>query len=226
METSLLNDCLFSTSQARETSVFHLPHHHMSVLLLETPNLQIQHNKNLKRDRDMVWSILIPKWLFKKRSCLNSVSFPQPQSLLCWANDVTTRLFQEAILKRGCINLRYSYNWAYIIIIKLYLKHIWSRQQSIHPSIQSANKRYWPLNGWEALDCDILFLVEHTFEPVRFFVSDQTDAADVEFFEDLVDVPLHRFKRQVSYVCGERRLRRQLLLLPGTSGGSSTSAGA
>lgn len=71
-----------------------------------------------------------------------------------------------------------------------------------------------------------MVLVEHTFEPVCFFVSDQSDAADVEIFEDLVDVPLHRFKRQVSYIRSERWLRRQLLLLLVTSRGTSTRTGA
>lgn len=109
------------------------------------------------------------------------------------------------------------------MIIKAYLKHVRLRQ----PAIQTVRNIFTqPLDGRKALGCESLLLVEHTFEPVCFFVSDQTDAADVEFFEDLVNVPLHRFKRQVSYVCGERRLRRQLLLLPGTSRGTSTRAGA
>lgn len=80
--------------------------------------------------------------------------------------------------------------------------------------------------GWAALTGQCFVLVEHTFEPVRFFVSDQSDAADGEFFENFVDVSLHRFERQVSYVCSEWRLRRQLLLLPGTSRGTGTRAGA
>lgn len=84
----------------------------------------------------------------------------------------------------------------------------------------------WPLTGYVALGCICFVLIERTFEPVRFFVSDQSDAADFEFFEDLVNVPLHRFKRQVSYISSEWRLRGELLLLPGTSRGSSSRAGA
>ena len=45
-----------------------------------------------------------------------------------------------------------------------------------------------------------------TFKLVCLFVSDQSDAADVELFEDDVDVSLHRVERQVPYVRREWRL--------------------
>lgn len=64
---------------------------------------------------------------------------------------------------------------------------------------------------------------EQTFELVCLFVSDQSDAADVEFFEDGVDVTLHRVERQVSHVHCEWRLRWQLLLLPRASRAATTT---
>lgn len=64
-----------------------------------------------------------------------------------------------------------------------------------------------------------------TFELVCVFVSDQSDAADVELFEDDVDVSLHRVERQVTHERRERGLRRQLLLLPGASGAATASTG-
>lgn len=45
-----------------------------------------------------------------------------------------------------------------------------------------------------------------TFELVCLFVSDQSDAADVELLEDDVDVALHGVERQVSHEGGEGRL--------------------
>lgn len=65
-----------------------------------------------------------------------------------------------------------------------------------------------------------------TFELVCLFVSDQSDAADVELFEDDVNVSLHRVERQVSHVRSERGLCWQLFLLPGASGATTTSTGA
>lgn len=94
-------------------------------------------------------------------------------------------------------------------------------------AIQPDCKKYfYSALKWVDFLCERSVLIKRTFEPVCFFVSDQSDIADVEFFEDLVNVPLHRFKRQVSYISSERRLWRQLLLLPGTSGGTTTRAGA
>lgn len=45
-----------------------------------------------------------------------------------------------------------------------------------------------------------------TFKLVCVFVSDQSDTADFEFFEDDVDVTLHSVEWQVSYKRRERRL--------------------
>lgn len=63
----------------------------------------------------------------------------------------------------------------------------------------------------------------HTFELVRFFISNQSDASDAEVFEDDVDVTLHGVEGQVSHVRGIRRLGGQLLLLAGSSRAAATA---
>lgn len=64
-----------------------------------------------------------------------------------------------------------------------------------------------------------------TFKLVCLFVADQSDAADVKFLEDDVDVALHGVEGQVSNEGGEGRLWRQLLLLLDASRAAAAWAG-
>lgn len=64
-----------------------------------------------------------------------------------------------------------------------------------------------------------------TFELVCLFVSNQPDIADLQLFEDVVNVTLHRIPWQISYVCRVWWLCWQFPLLPGAAGAPTASSG-